>query len=33
MTGDWAGSVQILGRLEVQGSEVPGVVLNHVQFS
>ena len=30
MTGDWAGTVQILRRVDVEGSEVPVVVLNDI---
>ena len=32
MTGDWAGSVQILRRVDVEGSEVPVVVLNDINL-
>ena len=32
MTGDWAGSVQIFKRFDVEGSEVPVVVLNDVNL-
>ena len=32
MTGDWAGTVQVLRRLDVEGSEVPGVVLNDINL-
>ena len=32
MTGDWAGSVQILRRVDVEGSEVPAVVLNDINL-
>ena len=32
MTGDWAGSVQILRRVDIEGSEVPVVVLNDINL-
>ena len=32
MTGDWAGTVQVLRRVDVEGSEVPVVVLNDIQL-
>ena len=32
MTGDWAGTVQILRRVNVKGSEVPVVVLNDINL-
>ena len=32
MTGDWAGSVQILRRVDVEDSEVPVVVLNDIKL-
>ena len=32
MTGDWTGTVQILRRVDVEGSEVPVVVLNNINL-
>ena len=32
MTGDWAGSVHIFRRLDIEGSEVPVVVLNDINL-
>ena len=32
MTGDWAIFVQILRRVDVEGSEVPVVVLNDINL-
>ena len=33
MTGDWAGTVQILRAADVEGSEVPVLILNDIQLS
>ena len=32
MTGDWAGSVQILRSVDIVGCEVPVVVLNNINL-
>ena len=32
MTGDWACFVQVLRRVDVEGSEVPVVVLNDINL-
>ena len=33
MTGDWAGNVQVVRTADVEGSEVPGVVLNDINLT
>ena len=32
MTGDWAGNVQIVRRVDIEGSEVPVVLLNNINL-